>query len=671
MSGWAGVGGGGGVISVVGQTGAVTGAQIAADPALVAAFVAQAAAPYYFVGSGGTIDDTTALQTALNTAVTAGRALEIIGRTKTTAPIVLPVNTAVTIRTSVADSNPFGSETQDKASIESTGAAVFTSAGGGDVFLLLQNVNFRNNGATSAVVFSGVVLNTSTIERNTTSKYASVFDSTSGIVGVTKVHGNWFLNSGTVFCAGYITDGIVTENYINGDPTTNATAFTGGIATSLIAHNYIDFFKRVFDVPQGNADVRVEGNIFDITWNTLGSSSGQNIGSWTFVGNTWHKSSMSTGLTYFPNADSDMTGTPWRAIDAGTNALTSTTATGNSVINVDCFIRAHGGVGALREGGNTYSVSAGMIDIEPSFYTLTPPDVIIQALDEGFIAPTYAAAMTIDWSQGSHQALTLTGNLSSLSFSNAIKNRIVQLRLIQDGTGGRTLASPAAAIKFGGTPALSVAANAEDCFTFFFDGTNYYELSRSMNDGGSVFTPMGNAWQLGNGGQTDYFNGSDSFPRIRLSPANAIGPGTYGGLLWGRGNISPDASMARGNDNQPSFIANCTWLKKITAFTLTSNGAVSFSAYVQDIYVATLQANVTTFSMSTAATSGTSYRQEITIEFVQDSTGSRTLAGVAANIHFAGGTPTLTTTPGKTDSFTFSWDPVNSIWKEKCRAMNV
>lgn len=626
----------------------------------------------------GSTDDTTALQNLITAANTFGLPAMICGRVKTTAAVSLPTSGAIQIMAGQADANNFGSLTLNKASIESTGTAVFTAANNTTaVMLSMADVNLRNLGASSSVVFHGIRFVNSKFFSNSSAKYASVWDATSSLNGVCRVHQNLWENNGVAWCAGSITDTIITDNYINGDPTKNATMITGGVATSIIANNYIDFFKRVFDVPQGNADVRVIGNIFDYCWCTLGSSSGQNIGSFLFSGNTWAHCQSSVALPFYPNADSDMTGTPWRAIDAGTNALTGCTVVGNNVNGVDGFIRAHGGVGALREGGNTYhgGFTSAYIDIQPSFYSTTPADIIIEALENYINVPTFAAAQTIDWSQGGHQILTLTGNITSLTFSNAIKNRIYRLQLVQDGTGGRTLAGVSSAIKFGGTPNLSLTANVRDVFTFFYDGTNYWELSRSMNGGGSVYTPMGNAWQLSANGQVDWINGTNTYPFFRISPVFGSGPHTYGGFLAGRGNVAPDTKLARCDTNQAAWISNAPFLKNVAVQTLASNGAVGFSANACDVFRLNLQANCTAFTISTPANDSISsaafWTQEIELELVQDATGGRTWVA-PTNVKWAGGSaPVLSTGANKRDIIVIRWDNGSSSWYEVSRSMNI
>jgi len=85
------------------------------------------------------------------------------------------------------------------------------------------------------------------------------------------------------------------------------------------------------------------------------------------------------------------------------------------------------------------------------------------------------ASFTIDWQVRRNQKLTLTDNCS-LSFTDPAGPCNLILKLVQDGTGGRTVTWPTS-VKWpdGGTaPTLSSSANAVDIITFYFDGTNYY-----------------------------------------------------------------------------------------------------------------------------------------------------------------------------------------------------
>lgn len=439
----------------------------------------------YCVGDG-VADDTAALQSALNAAVNSGRALEIKGRIRTTGPLVLSTTKPVAIRAAGVDVNPFGTLAENVASIESSGAAVFTAADTGSVIIDLQGVNFRNtNGGIVTSLFDTVNLSESRIAGITTGNYNHVFKG-GDLGGVSRVTGNRFLTVKTVFCSASLTDAIVSENYINGSTSTNSTVFTGNWANSLFMGNYVDFFKRVFDLPNGAmADVRVIGNLFDYVWCTVGTSAAAFLSSFTIVGNTWFHCTAAEANAIFTAEDADMTGTPYRAIDASAG-LNRTVITGNHFIGVSQAIRLRGGVNNIVESGNVYddTTPANRVDFGGDWPS---SGVRLEALEYARFAPTFAAAQTVNWASGAIAVITLTANMTSLGPVNATGDQVYELHLVQDATGGRTLAGASAKFKWAGgvAPTLSTGAGRRDIFRFRYRAPDdaYDEISRSMNVG--------------------------------------------------------------------------------------------------------------------------------------------------------------------------------------------
>ena len=81
---------------------------------------------------------------------------------------------------------------------------------------------------------------------------------------------------------------------------------------------------------------------------------------------------------------------------------------------------------------------------------------------------------TIVISAGHFQKSTLTGNVT-FTFTAPTGPTRIQLRLIQDGTGSRSVTWPGTVKWEGGTaPTLSTSAASVDIITITFDGTNYY-----------------------------------------------------------------------------------------------------------------------------------------------------------------------------------------------------
>jgi hypothetical protein len=88
---------------------------------------------------------------------------------------------------------------------------------------------------------------------------------------------------------------------------------------------------------------------------------------------------------------------------------------------------------------------------------------------------------TVDWNNGQKQAITLTGNITTMNLTAPAGVGNFLLRVVQDGTGSRTITWPASVKWPGGTaPTLSTGANAEDIVTFYYNGTDYYGVA-SLN----------------------------------------------------------------------------------------------------------------------------------------------------------------------------------------------
>lgn len=92
---------------------------------------------------------------------------------------------------------------------------------------------------------------------------------------------------------------------------------------------------------------------------------------------------------------------------------------------------------------------------------------------------TDSATVTVDWSdttKGNIRSVTLGGN-RTLAFSNVTVGQSILIRVIQDGTGNRTLSWPAGS-KFpsGSAPTLSTAGGAIDAFYVYCSGSGVYEV---------------------------------------------------------------------------------------------------------------------------------------------------------------------------------------------------
>ena len=96
---------------------------------------------------------------------------------------------------------------------------------------------------------------------------------------------------------------------------------------------------------------------------------------------------------------------------------------------------------------------------------------------------TLTDGATISWNtaEGQVAEVTLGGNRTMAAPTNVKDGAFYSLKVIQDGTGSRTI-SWNAVFKFTGAtaPTLSTAANSVDFVIFSSDGTNLYEQGRSL-----------------------------------------------------------------------------------------------------------------------------------------------------------------------------------------------
>jgi hypothetical protein len=90
-------------------------------------------------------------------------------------------------------------------------------------------------------------------------------------------------------------------------------------------------------------------------------------------------------------------------------------------------------------------------------------------------AVTGTGAQTIDWSSYQKAVFTFGAGNATFTFTAPAGVCNLTLRLVQDGTGGRTATWPAT-VKWVGAaaPTLTTTANAVDIVSFYYNGTNYY-----------------------------------------------------------------------------------------------------------------------------------------------------------------------------------------------------
>ena len=84
---------------------------------------------------------------------------------------------------------------------------------------------------------------------------------------------------------------------------------------------------------------------------------------------------------------------------------------------------------------------------------------------------------TVDWKLGNKAIMTFgAGNITTFAFTNPTNPCNLLLKIVQDGSGSRTVTNWDTDIKYpdGTDPTLSTGANAVDIISFYWDGTNYH-----------------------------------------------------------------------------------------------------------------------------------------------------------------------------------------------------
>lgn len=130
----------------------------------------------------------------------------------------------------------------------------------------------------------------------------------------------------------------------------------------------------------------------------------------------------------------------------------------------------HGGTPPTCSQVAFADLSSGMIATIANYYAaaasvLVPASIIYP----GEVTITYGATTTVDFDTLINGVVTLTGNITTLTLSNARAGKAGQIRLIQDNSGNRTWpAGGNTILKYaGGTlPALSTTGNAVDVLTY-------------------------------------------------------------------------------------------------------------------------------------------------------------------------------------------------------------
>lgn len=98
-------------------------------------------------------------------------------------------------------------------------------------------------------------------------------------------------------------------------------------------------------------------------------------------------------------------------------------------------------------------------------------------------APAAAGTFTPDLNQGEKFTVTMpAGNITMAAPVNGRTGHRLEISIVQDATGSR-LVTWNAVYKFAGaaSPTLTTTASRKDTFVFRFNGTNWEEVSRTLN----------------------------------------------------------------------------------------------------------------------------------------------------------------------------------------------
>lgn len=120
-------------------------------------------------------------------------------------------------------------------------------------------------------------------------------------------------------------------------------------------------------------------------------------------------------------------------------------------------------------------------------FLLSASAVAFAAADSApsYVELTDAPTITVDWSKGNTQAVTLRGN-RTLVFENGAKGGKYMLVITQDAQGTRRITLPASVRWAGKTPPtnpplLTTTAGRTDYLGFFFNGVTYDVLSLAQD----------------------------------------------------------------------------------------------------------------------------------------------------------------------------------------------
>lgn len=165
-------------------------------------------------------------------------------------------------------------------------------------------------------------------------------------------------------------------------------------------------------------------------------------------------------------------------------AAATKSVTGNGAEAVTGAAGVNGNLLAWDAGGNAVDAGKATADVLETSHLEANGGNIPQinnaaqyTKQQNFTATSLTDGASIAWDLDSNQVadVTLAGNRTLANPTNMVNGGTYILRVIQDATGGRTLAYGGGYKWAGGAaPILSTAPNAVDLLTFYSDGTSMY-----------------------------------------------------------------------------------------------------------------------------------------------------------------------------------------------------
>lgn len=149
----------------------------------------------------------------------------------------------------------------------------------------------------------------------------------------------------------------------------------------------------------------------------------------------------------------------------------------------------HGGIGLGSSYGDTI-VSGNSITIPFGAGTAEIADSGARTLiknnfgvnpERHFTLGSISGSATVNRANGAYQDMTLTANCTLTITNGRIRGDTLTLKITQDATGGRSLLWPSTVKFSNGAFAPSPAAASVDIISFIWDGSNWREMHRSLN----------------------------------------------------------------------------------------------------------------------------------------------------------------------------------------------